>query len=69
MDEKEVAARARSDGYIECQECGHTLEYNHDRTGCTSDGCGCREVWSRAALRQLRQSYGLPASWPKHLHF
>lgn len=68
MDEDEAAATARADGYCECQECGHTLEWDHDTEGCHNAGCGCREAWSRDAKRALRRRYRLPATWAAHLH-
>lgn len=50
----------REDGYIECSECGHTLEWDH-RKGCRL--CTCRVSWTVIAIRKLRQQNGLPVRW------
>ena len=52
-----------SDGYIECADCGHTLEGAHTTDGCTQGGCPCRIGWTRAAVRKLRKEAGLPAQY------
>lgn len=57
--------QAQTDRYVECSECGHTVEYDHDTDGCHSDGCTCTVRWSRDAKRTLRKAEGLPATWPK----
>lgn len=51
------------DGYIECSECGHTLENDHDLEGCHGDGCDCTFALTRKAVRDLRAEYGMPRRW------
>lgn len=54
--------QAAEDGYVECGECGHQIE-KHDQTGCTLDGCSCRDQWSKKAIRETRRAYGLPGTY------
>lgn len=54
-------SQALEDGYIECTECGHTLEWNHNTKGC--DICHCRIRWTVREKQDLRQRHGLPRRW------
>jgi hypothetical protein len=52
-----------TDGYVECDECGHQLE-RHDLKGCHGvPGCLCSVKLTRLEIRQVRQRAGLPARW------
>jgi hypothetical protein len=60
---------AREDGYIECSECGHILEWDHTLSaGCGADGCTCRVKLTRMEVSNLREAAGLTRTIPKHLH-
>ena len=48
-------------GEIECTECGHTIERNHDEDGC--DLCACHIAWTTTQKREYRTELGLPARW------
>lgn len=60
--------QAQEDGYVECSECGHTIEYDHDRNGCTLDPCRCRAGFTVAVKRDIRAREGLPRTWPRRIH-
>ena len=53
--------------YIECTECGHTLEATHGPDGCEGlpdgDGCNCSTHWTRKEIQALRRSHGLVGEW------
>lgn len=48
----------KSDGFVECSECGHLLE-QHIPEGC--DICSCPADWTADEVRAYRLSVGLPA--------
>lgn len=55
--------QAQIDGYVECSECGHTIEYDHTLKGCNLDGCGCQNGWMIEEIKDLREREGLPRFW------
>lgn len=62
---------AVDDGYdggefIDCTECGHTIELQHDTTGCEGsldEPCDCPARWTVKEIMALRRSHGLPDDW------
>lgn len=48
----------QEDGYVECSECGHTID-SHNEEGCTeTDGvndCTCEVYWTRTEVRAYYQ--------------
>lgn len=54
--------------YVECGGCGHPIEH-HDGDGCQlrTEGCDCRDSWTRAEVRRVRQREGLTGTYnPLH---
>jgi len=52
-----------TDGYVECDECGHPIEA-HDMTGCHEvDGCPCPVTFATREVEDIRVREGLPRKW------
>ncbi len=52
-----------TDGYVECDECGHMLEV-HGPTGCREiDGCECPVKLTARQIGDIRVSEGLPRKY------
>lgn len=46
----------QEDGYVECSECGHTLEA-HNTTGCKI--CDCDAYWSPQEIERAYRAAGV----------
>lgn len=54
------ASRPLTDGYVECDECGHPIE-THDTAGCHEvDGCPCPVTLTAREIADIRVREGLP---------
>lgn len=62
-----LTTQALRDGYVECSECGHTIEWDHDNRGCHLVECTCTARWTRDQKRRLRATEGLSQAWPSAL--
>jgi len=62
-----MATQAQQDGYVECSDCGHPLEYSHNTRGCETcrgdGGVNCPTRWTKAQIRAVRRREGLPAAY------
>jgi hypothetical protein len=67
-----MTERPSLDDFIECSECGHTLEHWHGPAGCTlghdgwsegDEGCACEIPWEFDEVCDLRERLGLPRKW------